>query len=91
MTTLQDDHVVLLEKTIKANEQIIRENDKLREELRSREKSQNEVLQDLMSRIQRLQENPRFSNRKRKRGSVRDRNLVVPPACRVSTNLFLKW
>ena len=85
MAEISDDRVVLLEETLQTNRDVIAENQRLREQLHSRDEENRKVLQDVLKELRDLKEGQRGemplgrTTQRRKRQKVQ-----VPPTCRVS-------
>ena len=50
--TLSDEHVLLFEKTLQKNNEMIAENQKLREEMKAKEENHNKVLREVLNELQ---------------------------------------
>ena len=50
--TLSDEHVLLLEKTQQKNNEMIAENQTLREEMKAKEENHNKVLREVLNELQ---------------------------------------
>ena len=82
---ITDDRALLLERTLQKNEEMLEENRKLREELKTREQDNNRVLQDVLTQLRTIQQTSQ-QNAVGKRGQKKRRTKIqVPTACRVST------
>ena len=92
MANLSDEHLILLEHTVRANEQVLEENRRLREQLAERDETHNKVMRDVLGELQQLrQQEKRTSNSRCRRGRKEKQNIQIPPLCRVSTSqLFEK-
>ena len=68
MTEITDDQAILLERTLQTNKEVIAENRKLQDELKSRDEEHNQVLHDVLKELQELKENRKnFANREQSR------------------------
>lgn len=54
--TLSDEHVLLLEKTLQKNNEMIAENQKLREEMKAKEENHNKVLREVLNELQSIRQ-----------------------------------
>ena len=61
MAEITDDHVILLERTLQTNKDVIAENRKLQDELKSRDEEHNQVLHNVLKDLQELKENQKNS------------------------------
>ena len=85
MAEITDDQVVLLERTLQTNKEVIAENKKLQDELKSRDEEHNKVLHDVLKELRELKENRKNSgNREQSRLPRKKQKVQVPPSCRVS-------
>ena len=50
--TLSDEHVLLFEKTLQKNNEMIAENQKLREEMKAKEENHNKVRREVLNELQ---------------------------------------
>ena len=63
MANLSDEHLILLERTVRGNEQVLEENRRLREQLTERDETHNKVMRDVLGELQQLgQQEKRTSN-----------------------------
>ena len=84
---ITNERIVLLENTLQANKEVIAENEKLRQHLKTKEEEHNQLLFDVLKELQDLKEDKR--SRAGGRGQTRKKQKVqVPPACRVSPLCF---
>ena len=84
---ISDDHVVLLEQTLHKNQQMIAENQKLREEMKAKEEEHGKVLREVLTELKNIrQKEDNVANRVRPQlQRIRRRNKIqVPSTCRVS-------
>ena len=58
MAEITDDHVILLERTLQTNKDVIAENRKLQDELKLRDEEHNQVLHNVLKDLQELKESP---------------------------------
>ena len=65
--TLSDEHVLLLEKTLQKNNEMIAENQKLREEMKAKEENHNKVLREVLNELQSIRQKQDNGNRVRPR------------------------
>jgi len=87
MAEITDDQAVLLERTLQTNKEVIAENKKLQDELKSRDEEHNKVLHDVLKELQDLKENQKNSeNREQSRLARKNQKVQVPPSFRVSTS-----
>ena len=69
MANLSDEHLILLEHTVRANEQVLEENRRLREQLAERDETHNKVMRDVLGELQQLgQQEKRTSNSRCRHG-----------------------
>ena len=54
MASFSDDHVVLLENSVSANNQVLEENRRLREELKARNQEQDRALKAVLDKLKEL-------------------------------------
>jgi hypothetical protein len=86
MANFSDNHVVLLEKSVDTNKEVIEENKKLREEMKRREEDQTKVLKDVLNELKQLKEAGTCTQRKqRQRRRKGSQTIKIPTTCRVST------
>ena len=62
--TLSDEHVLLLEKTLQKNNEMIAENQKLREEMKAKEENHNKVLREVLTSLRSRLERNRNGSKK---------------------------
>lgn len=82
--TLSDEHVLLLEKTLQKNNEMIAENQKLREEMKAKEENHNKVLREVLNELQSIRQKQDNRNRVRPESQRKTNKVQVPSACRVS-------
>lgn len=82
---ISDDHVVLLEQTLHKNQQMIAENQKLREEMKAKEEEHSKVLRKVLTELKNIrQKEDNVANRVRPQLQRRRNKIQVPSTCRVS-------
>ena len=86
--TLSDEHVLLLEKTLQKNNEMIAENQKLREEMKAKEENHNKVLREVLNELQSIRQKQDNGNRVRPQRQRKTNKVQVPSACRVSIPIF---
>ena len=86
MAGITDDQAVLLERTLQTNKEVIAENKKLQDEIKSRDEKHNKVLHDVLKELQELKQNRNFGNQGQSRLSRKKDKVQVPPSCRVSVS-----
>lgn len=83
---ITDVRVVLLEETLQKNQETLRDNQNLREELKSRDEAHNRVLKEVLQELQQLKDNQAAAtNRKIGTQKKQKAKIQVPKSCRVST------
>ena len=82
--TLSDEHVLLLEKTLQKNNEMIAENQKLREEMKAKEENHNKVLREVLNELQSIRQKQDNGNRVLPQRQWKTSKVQVPSACRVS-------
>ena len=85
--TLSDEHVLLLEKTLQKNNEMIAENQKLREEMKAKEENHNKVLREVLNELQSIRQRQDNGNRVRPQHQRKTNKVQVPSACRVSIRI----
>ncbi|XP_067025261.1 uncharacterized protein [Acropora muricata] len=80
---ISDDHVVLLEQTLHKNQQMIAENQKLREEMKAKEEEHSKVLREVLTELKNIrQKEDNVANRVRPQLQRRRNKIQVPSTCR---------
>jgi len=88
MAEISDERVLLLERTLQKNKEVIEENQKLRDELKARGEEHNKVLSEVLNKLKDIEENQKTGNRGHAAQPLQKRKkkqIQVPSTCRVST------
>ena len=87
MAEISDERVLLLERTLQKNKEVIEENQKLRDELKERGEEHNKVLSEVLNKLKDIEENQKTGNRGHAQPlqKRRKKQIQVPSTCRVST------
>ena len=86
---ITDEHVVLLEQTLQKNQEMIAENQKLREEMKAKDEENNKVLREVLTELKNIrQKQDDVGNRVRPQLQRKRNKLQVPSTCRVSLLIF---